>query len=977
LGDEATIRLEGPVLRIPGRDNNLDLFAVGDKTALVISGPRLYKDCPMQMEIWIKPCSKLDRHYRLLQTFLNLDAWEKILDARNDYDNVELNLRQGLAEISMKTGDWAEAVRRWQFVIDKHGTDTPEHVYSRLDQAYRNVKSFPRGMLKEEKVKGEKDYLEFLAQIHSQLEPKLYLEIGVHTGKSLILAGCRAIGVDPMPQLKVDLTEQAEVLKMTSDDFFKKAAPDYLKQPPDLVFIDGMHLFEYALRDFMNVERYSAPNTLVVMDDIFPNHPAQAERVRRTSAWTGDVWKVYDILRKYRPDLYFLSVNTSPTGLLLIAGLKSENQILWKNYEKIVEEYSGDFKPPDIIINREGVLSTKQEVLSILPKVVTRKGRDELDSQKVCHNKKVKNNNRPQNDPKNESLSLYPPPSLNNPIINFENLTVGIGIIKNEEDILEAFVRHNLYYLDFLLLADNDSSDNSRAIINKLMQEGLNVCVFDYSKQSFNQGYMTTNLYKRVATTFFPEFILPLDADEFIQASSKEAFINSIKVIPVDGIGLYPWKTYIPDPYMQNCQPENFRYKRKKEIPEYFKVIIRQSKSTDYSLKLCDGNHGIQNKKVKTKLSDIWLAHFPVRNVDQIYKKAIFGYLGYLALYQDVPPRKIAYQKQDLYKKIMNGESFKKNELTYLALNYAQKTKISHDWQNHVVESQPIIKSNKSNFQDFGQNENNNTIKTVCKSMEKLIIKNDSILKESKFYNIKNDYKLDNANLTDEVFIDVPPFQYLYERFKPQSVLDLGCAAGAYLHLFDKLGTNEVMGIDNFIPRASFIEKHQYKIKALNENLELNNKYDMVLCLDMQRMLTLYEERKLFETINRHSSEVLVLSVPVDVEDVYKHTTARSFKGWAKFFHDQGWHPMLTETLFLRCISSFSWFRKNLIVLERSSNSSDRPLGHGKQWEKLIELSKLPYRWHSRGPQIVFQVLDKDIPDNIFGFFDVDCGNMS
>ncbi len=66
---------------------------------------------------------------------------------------------------------------------------------------------------------------------------------------------------------------------------------------PDLCFIDGMHLFEYALRDFMNVERCAAPGAIVVIDDIFPNHPAQGQRERRTRAWTGDVWRLVETLR--------------------------------------------------------------------------------------------------------------------------------------------------------------------------------------------------------------------------------------------------------------------------------------------------------------------------------------------------------------------------------------------------------------------------------------------------------------------------------------------------------------------------------------------------------------------------------------------------------------------------------------------------------------------------------------------------------
>ncbi|WP_337133804.1 class I SAM-dependent methyltransferase, partial [Staphylococcus aureus] len=94
-----------------------------------------------------------------------------------------------------------------------------------------------------------------------------------------------------------------KLVRSTSDEFFFKHANEFLKQPPDLAFIDGMHLFEYALRDFINIERHSSSNTLVVIDDIYPNHPAQAERDRRTRAWTGDVWKLHAILTDYRPDL--------------------------------------------------------------------------------------------------------------------------------------------------------------------------------------------------------------------------------------------------------------------------------------------------------------------------------------------------------------------------------------------------------------------------------------------------------------------------------------------------------------------------------------------------------------------------------------------------------------------------------------------------------------------------------------------------
>jgi hypothetical protein len=90
----------------------------------------------------------------------------------------------------------------------------------------------------------------------------------------------------------------------------------------------AMHLFEYALRDFINAERVAPRHGLIVIDDMIPNHPAQAARERRTKHWTGDVWKIRSVLREHRPDLYLLPLDTSPTGMLIVAGLNPASRVL-------------------------------------------------------------------------------------------------------------------------------------------------------------------------------------------------------------------------------------------------------------------------------------------------------------------------------------------------------------------------------------------------------------------------------------------------------------------------------------------------------------------------------------------------------------------------------------------------------------------------------------------------------------------------
>jgi hypothetical protein len=149
-------------------------------------------------------------------------------------------------------------------------------------------------------------------------------------------------------------------------------ANQILAESPDFVFIDGMHFFEYALRDFMNVERRASHSTLIVIDDIYPGHPAQAERRRRTRAWTGDVWKLREVLRTYRPDLFMLSINTAPTGLLFITSLDPTNNELWENYESIVKGYMEIEQVPSSVINRTNALSPNDDAIPSILQIIKR-----------------------------------------------------------------------------------------------------------------------------------------------------------------------------------------------------------------------------------------------------------------------------------------------------------------------------------------------------------------------------------------------------------------------------------------------------------------------------------------------------------------------------------------------------------------------------------------------------------------------------
>jgi hypothetical protein len=109
--------------------------------------------------------------------------------------------------------------------------------------------------------------------------------------------------------------------------------------PVDLGFIDGMHLFEFALRDFINLERHSAAGSTILFDDCWPLEQRAAARERTTQFWSGDVWRILPALRRYRPELRIRTIATAPAGLCVVRGLDPASRVLTDNYEAIVQEF--------------------------------------------------------------------------------------------------------------------------------------------------------------------------------------------------------------------------------------------------------------------------------------------------------------------------------------------------------------------------------------------------------------------------------------------------------------------------------------------------------------------------------------------------------------------------------------------------------------------------------------------------------------
>lgn len=184
----------------------------------------------------------------------------------------------------------------------------------------------------------------FLAALHERLRPRTYFEIGVRRGKSLNLSRCPSVAVDPFFLVQEEIHCDLHLVRTTSDEFFARRHPfAHLPVPVvDLAFIDGMHLAEYALRDFVNTERHCSAASVIVIDDVLPRTVEEAGRARvgkaEQGAWAGDVFKMIAVLRERRPDLLVLEVDTHPTGTLVVMLPDRDDRSLVTTYDEVLPD---------------------------------------------------------------------------------------------------------------------------------------------------------------------------------------------------------------------------------------------------------------------------------------------------------------------------------------------------------------------------------------------------------------------------------------------------------------------------------------------------------------------------------------------------------------------------------------------------------------------------------------------------------------
>ncbi len=183
------------------------------------------------------------------------------------------------------------------------------------------------------------------------------------------------------------------------------------------------------------------------------------------------------------------------------------------------------------------------------------------------------------------------------------------------------------------MVLDNGSTDNTADILGQLSAEGLPLTIFTDASVGFWQSERMTKLMHLAAEELAPDWILPLDVDEFLATDGTPLRdLLRRRMSPV----LVRWRSYVPhpsdDPGDRN-PVSRIRHRLAAEGHDWSKILIPADIARTGLIH--QGNHDVTadgfEESERVILDGAWICHFPIRDPSQFITKIAIHNLQYFA----------------------------------------------------------------------------------------------------------------------------------------------------------------------------------------------------------------------------------------------------------------------------------------------------------------------------------------------------------
>lgn len=199
-------------------------------------------------------------------------------------------------------------------------------------------------------------------------------------------------------------------------------------------------------------------------------------------------------------------------------------------------------------------------------------------------------------------------------------------------------------------------------------------------------------------------------------------------------------------------------------------------------------------------------------------------------------------------------------------------------------------------------------------------------------------YKYINRGALDSAGQVVPLVQELIPGL--ESVLDVGCGAGAWLSVWKSAGV-QVTGLDgDYVDRESLlIDASEFRSADISSGFSLGDNYDLAQCLEVAEHLPEAAGRALVDSLCGHA-DVVLFSAAAPGQGGENHINEQAYAYWRDLFAGQGFqmYDAIRQAL-TNNRRVMPWYRYNTFLYVRDTALPDL---HASLKESAIAEDQVP-----------------------------------
>jgi SAM-dependent methyltransferase len=161
----------------------------------------------------------------------------------------------------------------------------------------------------------------------------------------------------------------------------------------------------------------------------------------------------------------------------------------------------------------------------------------------------------------------------------------------------------------------------------------------------------------------------------------------------------------------------------------------------------------------------------------------------------------------------------------------------------------------------------------------------------------------------------------LWQKHRFRSVIDIGCGAGAWLRVSERLGAERICGVDGSgVPDdLLLVNKNSLLIGDLEKSIAIAERFDLCICLEVAEHLSPSRAAGLVQDLVR-LSDIVLFSAAIPFQGGNHHVNEQWPEFWASLFYEQGfeiWDGIRKEIWKERVIPW--WYRQNVLLFLKKS----------------------------------------------------------